>query len=367
MRRNAKLSWVVAVSVLAACGGKTLGAGPHDGVEAGSAEGFDGGSRPPPMESGADGSAPTPSDDAEAGPGVVVLASNQACPIAIAVDDTSVYWANWAPMAPGSIVKVPLAGGEPTTLAANLDQPLSLAVDAMNVYWTTGNDSAGTVMKVPLAGGSPTTLASIQAGSPSALAVAGSNVYFTTGGGVVMSVPVGGGAPVTLASGQDNPFQVVLEGTGLYWANYDPSGAGAIMTLAIGGSTPVALASGIVPQGLAATSASVYWTSIVGHGSAVTSVPVGGGIPTTLATGASGTAFSAIAVDDASVYWADFFQGRLMKLPLGGSSVTTLADMGPTSGLGFGSGSMALGPTDVYLTACGSENLTNGSVVKVAK
>jgi hypothetical protein len=73
-------------------------------------------------------------------------------------------------------MKVPLAGGTPTTLASGQMMPLDLAVDATSVYWT--DSTGGTVMKVPLAGGTPTTLASGQS-SPDYIAVDGTSVYWT--------------------------------------------------------------------------------------------------------------------------------------------------------------------------------------------
>lgn len=62
---------------------------------------------------------------------------------AIAVDDTSAYWA----ISPdGTIMKAPLDGGTPTILATDQNMPLAIAVDATSVYWVNNGD--GRVMKL---------------------------------------------------------------------------------------------------------------------------------------------------------------------------------------------------------------------------
>jgi hypothetical protein len=78
-----------------------------------------------------------------------VLATDQAYPAAIVVDDTSTYWANSGSIgqlyADGGLQKVPLGGGPTETIAANQNNVVDLLVDATNVYWTSERD--GLVMK----------------------------------------------------------------------------------------------------------------------------------------------------------------------------------------------------------------------------
>ena len=119
----------------------------------------------------------------------------------LAVDATNVYWTN--DVANGTVMKVALDGtGVPVVLASAQNMPYAVAVDATNLYWTTSGSPTdpgwpdGTVMKMPLAGGEAVALASNQPG-PFNLVVDATNVYWTNydnGGpnGALMTVPLAG-------------------------------------------------------------------------------------------------------------------------------------------------------------------------------
>jgi hypothetical protein len=63
----------------------------------------------------------------------VTIASNQAGPQGLALDATSVYWAN---KEDGTIHKAPLAGGADVVIAAGQLAPANVVVSATHVYWT---------------------------------------------------------------------------------------------------------------------------------------------------------------------------------------------------------------------------------------
>ena len=108
------------------------------------------------------------------------------------MDATSVYWttlgtwdaaSNGFVKSSGTVMKVPLTGGMPTTIASGQSDPVAVGVDATSVYWVNSGD--GTVMSAPLAGlpdgSSPTILASGQS-DPRGLAVDATSVYWTSAG-----------------------------------------------------------------------------------------------------------------------------------------------------------------------------------------
>lgn len=252
------------------------------------------------------------------------------------------------------------------TLASGQNGATSIAVDSKNVYWTDGSDP-GTVMSVPLTGGTPTTVASGQK-SPWALAVNGQDVYWTNRGsqqsnyidGAVMRTSLSGGTPSTVATGQNDPQALALDAKNVYWANTGFANATGqtIMKAGLGGSTLVTLASQQTPNGIAVDASSVYWTNGT-MPSAVLSVPISGGMPTTLATEAGSA--SAIIVQAGTVYWLTDASGKasLSSLPVAGGTPSAV-----TSGFSVAFTSLTSDSSALYWTMAISGS--DGNVSSVA-
>ncbi len=292
-------------------------------------------------------------------PGLVTLATGQTCPWGMAIDGTSVYWTTCGDPTGGNVLKVSKAGGEVAALAAG-DRLSGIAVDGTSVYWVAGTSDAstGTIMKVPVGGGTPTTLAS-RPGAPAHLAVDASYIYWAEQApGAIMKVPLAGGPPTLLAAALPVPWQIAIDDADVYWMGQGlmkapkvggaaieltprlpmlptaalvvnatnvyftsgpPGGVAGVSTIPSQGGTATVVyadpSETFAPPGPIAIDATrAYWADA---SNAVYSVPLSGGTATTLATGQNNVV--AIAVDDAAVYWLVNGNGTLggvMKLPL---------------------------------------------------
>jgi hypothetical protein len=166
-----------------------------------------------------------------AGGSPTTLATTETPVSRMVVDATHVYWTSYRTTVfgsgatiDGSVMKVPLAGGSATVLAGGQDPSGGLAVDAQGVYWTTGT----AVMRAGLDGSGAAPLAS---GTPSSVAVDATSIYWTVGadryaGGAVMKMPREGGASVKIAVGQDSPWSITVDNSSVYWTT-----SGAVMKL----------------------------------------------------------------------------------------------------------------------------------------
>jgi hypothetical protein len=238
-------------------------------------------------------------------------------PRGVAVDDATVYFANWghgSGLEP-AIVSVPKSGGNPTVLGTATMYPtarsafagpdvIALQGDNLFVRAAFGDE----VWRMPKAGGQPQPVFTSNTdpmmlnSPPSApsygMGVDGSAVYFprtrwtalgtayTSG---VYRVAVGGGSVQTIAeyanttaSPVGHTGTVVLDGTSLLWVHWDdaaPGGAGAIDVASTTGSTSAQLVQTGQAQGMASDASHVYYA----QGMFVNRVAKTGGSATVLA------------------------------------------------------------------------------------
>lgn len=259
-----------------------------------------------------------------------ILATNQNGARGIAVDGTSIYWAT---QTDGTIMKMALGGGNPTPLATN-QSPYGIAVDASFVYWTSGQN----VMRVGIGGGSPSVVTT-DASVASSIAVDASFVYWT-GANKVMKAPKTGGAAALVANASYAENLRVRDGF-VYFIS-DPIAAVQSNRVSVNGGNPTILGTsqGSFATGIALDSASIYWAD----GDYVTKAPLGGGNPTTI-TSAFGV--WQVATDGTNVYWS---AGTVVKKrPVGGGAESLVATC-----LGECPSGFAIDSTHLYWTSYGA-------------
>ncbi len=294
--------------------------------------------------------------------GTVRLANKQ-LPGSIAIDATSVYWANGSATTVdgGALMKVSREGGEPVTVVSGQDVG-RIALDAASVYFT--SPSRGKVMKVAKSGGTPTVLASTP--NPIGIAIDADNVYWTSysnpncpesGGpcapdGAVMKAPIAGGDTTPIASHLERVGSIAVDGTNVYWTVPGRNVMnGAVFRAPRAGGAPVALATHQwdVRDELVVSTSNVYWIQASqadgGGGNALVTVPIKGGTVTEIAH-ASGP----LATDGTSIYFFD--QNGIMKRPFAGGAPVFIASAQPAA--------MAVDAANIYWS---NQLMYDGSVM----
>jgi hypothetical protein len=263
-------------------------------------------------------------------------------------------------------------------LAPAVETPTCVALGGAELYYATRLDPSdgglwplGSVARVPTAGGSPTTLAS-DVVMPVSLAVGPAEVYWTDYLGATYRLsPTGGTTTLTPPQPRYGGGGVATNATSVFWQAEGPDAGlfiGAIVSAPLGGGTPSTLASGFPWADPSAKTADAQYVYVlfpdVGE---IERVPLDGGSPSVLVSPTvpghrNNLVGWFLANDGRALYWSmsELLAGMagtsaILSVPLDGGSVVTLA--------ADKSGKMdiATDGTSVYWTTGGPD----GSVVKV--
>ena len=281
-------------------------------------------------------------------------------------DANAVYYAETIAI-PGSpatisLMAQPLAGGSPLTLAADVEQPAAFASDGTTLVWTDtvgiGLPNATHVNALALPAGTPTVLAT-SSRPPVGLMIAGGNAVWSedrvitqVSAPAIYSVPIAGGRTAVLYQGQDTAFGLTLDSSGkICWteAGYVsyPSGSGRIARL-LSATTSQTLVEGVYSD--SPTFIVVGNDLVVADWQRLKRVPIGGGVPETLAFAPAPIA--GITSDGTMVYFDA--GGSVYAVPIAGGATTVVAPAPP----GFGqSGPIKLAPNGNLYWVADSTNI----------
>ena len=293
-------------------------------------------------------------------PGPAPVATHQYGALAVAVDDTRVYWSTDLTNQTRQDLSVVRSctkadcGGSVVTYGNQQWDARRLVARRGRIYWrvTSGDQSSQSIVACPVDGcpGAPALIAS--GVSAWDFVVDDEAVYFSSpSDAAILRCPIGGcqGAPTVVALLDAPVFGLAADQKNLYWSEAAAADSGAIKTIRKDGSTPAAIvAAGLhLPGAVAVYADRVYWAESVSQGT-IRSCPIAGcaGEPTALVTEQRYP--QGLAVDQAHVYWFTIAEpsggkGQILECPLGGcgSSPTVLATDQPTpTGLAVDSSSV---------------------------
>lgn len=161
--------------------------------------------------------------------GTLSIVADQQDPYPLAASATNVYWSNLSAHKIVMCAGAGSCGTNPQTVFSPTALVQGLAADSTSIYMADSNSGTITKCSQSGCGSSPIVLASNLI-KPYQLIVNGTNVYWTNmGDGTIMSIPVTGGSPATVASNQATPEGIVSDDVSVYWVN---SGTGSVMRIA---------------------------------------------------------------------------------------------------------------------------------------
>ncbi|WP_437591982.1 DUF5050 domain-containing protein [Sorangium sp. So ce1000] len=260
------------------------------------------------------------------------MASQHAYPMALAADDTYLYFASGGTQdtAPadsndGFIYRVKPGTSEVEVMTPADPDPKALWVNASYVYWASGGDNdpiiPSAIKRVSKSTLEMETL--VEVGYLLSIIGDESSLYFGDGDGHnVYKMPLDGGDPVVLAEGAGMPEHLAQDAENIYWTGAATTNKVYKVAKAGGEVTVIAENEG-EPAGIAVDAQFVYWAN-AGDGG-VFKAPIAGGAKTLVYQGGSmaglalrgTTLFSTDTSRNRSVQAHDLVSGKTTVLALG--------------------------------------------------
>jgi len=147
---------------------------------------------------------------------------------ALAVDSNNIYL-TVSFMAINRVDRIPL--NTPSEIVIGKGAPGGIAIDSTSVYWADSGNNA--IHKASIAAVDTTTATDVATNqsAPSGVAVDSTGIYWAnSGNGTIMKLAPGQTVPTTLAQAQSNTWAIAVDATTVYWTNN--VAGGAVMKLA---------------------------------------------------------------------------------------------------------------------------------------
>jgi hypothetical protein len=211
LRPRTSARFIVLGSLFLSLTVRALGCGARTGLESSTSSAAPQSDAANALDAASTDAAPCPDEQV----GLQTLATSPS-PYGITIDTTYAYWTD---IANGSVMKVPLCGGQVTTLATGQAQPTAIHIQDPVLYWT--DHPAGLVLREPAVGGPLSQVADED--YPLRIAVTSTDIYWTaydtTAGGRVMKATLAGSGATTLAAVPGEPFDIALDANSVYWTD----------------------------------------------------------------------------------------------------------------------------------------------------
>lgn len=241
----------------------------------------------------------------------------------------ALYWTDGT-----NIKSVSMTGGTIATMTGSLSTAGQVVSDGVNLYWSetgAGGAGQGKISKMPIGGGTVTPVASGFTNlANNSLMTDGTNLYFVAqqisgSNYAIKKVAVGGGTVTDLVTLSTTQPTLTVAGSTVFYS--DPV-ANAVKSVPVAGGAPATVSTGALPDNRGQSMRVIGSTLYFAAGAGVQSVPTAGGSNTVRATTSGAT--SDLTSDGTSLFFAD--QSGAHKMNLSTFAVTT-----PFSGAGSSS------------------------------